>query len=557
MLFALLTRMFTNLRFLIVEIEKQKGNTVMTISRIETSLTDMAFSGKLIDKDVCLATMAEQGINIAQFVSFFPAGSDEEIRFIRTQTCSMNYPKMPIEEAIGILMQTAIDKTLNIRTFTPTQHQGNPFIYEIESAEEVVAKVKELTAAGYYVIAHETIDVNDGGVSGVISHDHVECAPGHTPRLVENCPGGAAVFTTDEFSQVLDVIYGDMVKFEWEKFTSKVDTEHDRIEFSIHPRRLGLFAKNYLAWEVAAEKWDSDVANTLRSKTKQWPNALSRLIGDKAYGLLMADTVLRLIPMVASLVGRLAIPKTTVFCKHPAVGIFQFGDNTGTRNVWTRTCPKEQIPGKHPTFRQWTDPYRLLFDDALSGGELASCIVQDEVAAVYSGAAFVNTKDELVFEYVNGYGDDFMQGASAPKNIEVLQSGLLSLPYPVPGQFAGESLFHFLLPVIWKEINYVLGKSHDDVARFRMEWAFDGHTFWILQFHVGDTGSCGNVIVPGEPKNEWLTFCCKQGLETLRQLVSHAKENGNGIRIHGDVGMTSHIADVCRKAKIPSIIKPK
>ena len=513
-------------------------------------------SDTLMDKDISLAAMAEQGINVAQFASFFPESNNGTIRFIRTRSCSMDYPKMPIEEVVDILMQTAIDKTLNIRTFTPTNHQGNPFIYGIASADEVVAKIKELRAAGYYVIVHETIDVNDGGLSGVISHGYVECAPGYTPRLVENCPGGAAVFTTEEFSRVLDVIYGGMVGFEWEKFTNEVDTEHDRIEFSIHPRRLGLFAKNYLAWEVAAEKWDSNIADTLRSKTKQWPNALSRLIGDKAYGLLMADTALRLLPMPASLVGRLAIPKTTVFCKHSAIGIFQFGDNTGTKNAWTRTCPKEQIPGKYPTFRQWTDPYRLLFDDTLSGGELASCIVQDEVAATYSGAAFVNTKDELVFEYVDGHGDDFMQGSSAPRHQVTLQPGLLSLPYPAPRLSDDESLFHFILPIIWKEINFVLRKPQSEVVKFRMEWAFDGHTFWILQFHVGDTGSCDNVIVSGEPER-WVDFSCEHGLEALRSLISEIKNTNCGICIIGNVGMTSHIADVCRKAKIPSIIKPK
>ena len=77
-----------------------------------------------------------------------------------------------------------------------------------------------------------------------------------------------------------------------------------------------------------------------------WPNAFSRRLGDKAFGLL-----------IAHLVG-LNVPRATVVSRW--VAPFTFGDSTGTGEIWMRTCPTEPVPGYFSTRFGWTDPVRLL-----------------------------------------------------------------------------------------------------------------------------------------------------------------------------------------------------
>ena len=53
---------------------------------------------------------------------------------------------------------------------------------------------------------------------------------------------------------------------------------------------------------------------------------------------------------------------------------------------------------------------------------------------------------------------------------------------------------------------------------------------------------------------KFIDFKVKQGLEALRQLIPLAEKELVGIRLIGDVGITSHFGDILRKAKIPSRI---
>jgi len=50
-------------------------------------------------------------------------------------------------------------------------------------------------------------------------------------------------------------------------------------------------------------------------------------------------------------------------------------------------------------------------------------------------------------------------------------------------------------------------------------------------------------------------FDVTQGLEALREVVEQVASKGNGIKLIGDVGITSHFGDVLRKAKVPSVIE--
>lgn len=62
--------------------------------------------------------------------------------------------------------------------------QGNAFHYGITGADTAVEIASMLNAEGLYIIINETVDVNDGGVSGVVFGGCVEFAPGVIPRFV-------------------------------------------------------------------------------------------------------------------------------------------------------------------------------------------------------------------------------------------------------------------------------------------------------------------------------------------------------------------------------------
>ncbi|KAG5733725.1 hypothetical protein E4T56_gene17290, partial [Termitomyces sp. T112] len=63
--------------------------------------------------------------------------------------------------------------------------------------------------------------------------------------------------------------------------------------------------------------------------------------------------------------------------------------------------------------------------------------------------------------------------------------------------------------------------------------------------HKGATDSAASTLVPGEA-DRWETFDVSSGLEELRSLL-HRLPSGVGVRIRGEVGLTSHVADLLRR----------
>jgi hypothetical protein len=63
------------------------------------------------------------------------------------------------------------------------------------------------------------------------------------------------------------------------------------------------------------------------------------------------------------------------------------------------------------------------------------------------------------------------------------------------------------------------------------------------------------VIYPGDPLSEH-RFHVGKGLEALRALIEQVEGTGEGIVLVGRVGVTSHLGDVLRRARIPSRIEP-
>src|ERR1035437_1260623 len=113
-------------------------------------------------KDARLNELAELG-NVAQFVSFGPDGVQ---RFGRIAGLAPNEALESTASALGLLIERSGERRINLRCFRPDQPQGNEFVYGINTTDEAETAVFRLIRQGLFVIANETIDVNDGGVSG-------------------------------------------------------------------------------------------------------------------------------------------------------------------------------------------------------------------------------------------------------------------------------------------------------------------------------------------------------------------------------------------------------
>jgi hypothetical protein len=448
---------------------------------------------KPVLKDRAMDNMATVGCNVAMFASY---GPDAKMRFSRIR----GYPSMtafdtPLHAVNALLSAGA--PSVNIRTFTPDQPDGNPFFYGIADPTAAAAKVAEMLRDGYHVIINETVDVNDGGFSGVFYGDVCEFAPKDTPRCVEK--GGTAMLPRDLAFALIREVYGFNLHLPYASST--------RVEFSVHPGPVGYLGQRQLIWQ-AEEHPGADLPRPL---APQWPNRYSREVGDKAYGILLAH--LRGFP----------VPKTAVFGR--VVPPFQFGREVNADTLrWVRTCPRVQVPGKFTTKRGWMDPFDLMGREDPNGEHIAAILVQDGIASRWSGAALTTPDGHSLIEGQPGEGDEFMVGHKPNREL------------PNDVQCAVEDL--------WWRLNGTFGPV-------RFEWAYDGQMVWVLQLHVGKSTSYGNTIYPGTPER-WVNFPIENGLEALRTLIEQAQGEGFGITLLGNVGITSHFGDVLRRGQVPS-----
>ncbi len=277
-------------------------------------------------KDWSLDELAKSG-NVAQFVAFDPSGLQTRSRVLGYEP---NHNFNTIDDALTALLSASRSSSINLRSFTPESPRSREFVYGVTSVHSARDELWRLNEQGLFVIANETVDVGDGGVSGVIEAGVIEFSPDDTPRCVEK-PGTVSVFLQTGL-KLLRLVYG----FELEL----PETEGHRIEFSIHPLRQGYNRTHTLLWEYEA------VDTSLHQPGLVWPNRFSQIIGDKAFGLL-----------IAHLLGAL-VPRTLVFSRR--LRPFEFGNDTGLSETWLRTCPRSQEPGKYTTLKGWRDPFELL-----------------------------------------------------------------------------------------------------------------------------------------------------------------------------------------------------
>jgi hypothetical protein len=445
-------------------------------------------------KDRSLDELARVG-NVAQFVSFAPERGKSVQQFSRIAGYEPNHIFATNYDALGSLLSSSPDGTINLRSFTPDSPRSRDFYYGIGSVQEAHSISERLSSDGLFVIANETVDVSDGGVSGVIQGGVIEFAPDDTPRCVEK--EGTVSLPISWGLSILRRVYG----FE----PDIVDAGRGRLEFSVHPKPRGWKKTHTLMWEY--ESSDSAPA----SPNLGWPNRFSRHIGDKAFGLLVADAM------------GLPVPKTTVFARR--VAPFSFGRPTGSFEVWTRTCPVEQEPGRFTTVKGWLDPFTLLSIEDPGGHAIASILSQSAVRARYSGAAITDRDGRPIIEGAQGEGDRFMLGERVPE----------SLPLR-----------------ILADVESVYAEATASIGAVRFEWVHDGEQVWVVQLHKGGTSSDGAMLVPGEPA-EWVVFKASEGLEELRRFLAELPDD-IGVRIEGEIGLTSHFADLLRKTRRPARI---
>ncbi len=448
-------------------------------------------------KDEILDRLAERG-NVAQFVSF---GPNIEQRFARIHGFAANHVFPNYQDAIQAVFQASSESSVNVRSFDPASPKSREFVYGLRSVREAEAAACRLAAEGLHTIVNETIDVCDGGVSGVALGDALEFAPCDTPRCVEK-PGTAA-FSRSLGLTFLECVYGFQPNLSYGPET--------RVEFSLHPLRRGFRQEHTIIWEL------ENVGATDTQAQMRWPNRFSQYIGDKAFGLL-----------VAHLLG-LPVPETVVISR--AVGPFHFGQSTGSAETWLRTCPRVQVPGKYTTHRGWMDPFKLMSAEDPTGESISSILAQAGVDATYSGAAIASEgKDgspgEITIEGTPGFGDEFMVGRKKRTR----------LPKEIVSRV--EELYR---------------KAFNELGPVRFEWVSDLSQTWIVQFHRGASPSAGNVVFPGNPQ-AFRRFNVEDGLEKLRSLVEEVDGTQEGIVLVGDVGVTSHFGDVLRRAMVPSYI---
>jgi hypothetical protein len=443
-------------------------------------------------KDEMLRRLAEHA-NVAQFLSFGPG---QELR--QRHSCVRGHPPdhrfATPGDGVDALLALSAGGSVNVRSFQAGAPRGGPFTYGLTRRDDVLAVLRARAAAGLHTIANETVDIDDGGVSGVALGGMVEFAPGDTPRSVER-PGTVALGHGAALA-LLRTVYG---------FTPDLDDRPgERVEFSVHPLVAGVRQTHTILWETGP----ADPA-ALTPRRLTWPNRFSRLLGDKAFGLLVAD-----------LLG-LPVPATTVVGRR--VAPFRLGRPTGGGEPWLRTCPAEPVPGRFPTRRGWRDPFALLAAEDPSGADLVAVLAQDGVPARWSGAALPGHDGGLVVEGVAGFGDDFMLARAAPARL--------------PAQ-------------VVDDVRRLGARAAATLGPVRFEWAHDGDQAWVLQLHLAKALASATTIYPGVP-SRWRRFDPSRGLEALRDLIASVAPD-EGIEIAGDIGVTSHAGDLLRRAAVPS-----
>lgn len=134
-------------------------------------------------KDDKLALMIEKlGCNTAKFISITPNKRIKHIYIDKNYTYNGDLKKCILD-----LIKSSNSKSINIRSFSLTSMKGHSLVYgkKKDDIDEIIRIIQENCELNKYSIINETIDINDGGVSGVVLGNIIEFAPNDTPKCVE------------------------------------------------------------------------------------------------------------------------------------------------------------------------------------------------------------------------------------------------------------------------------------------------------------------------------------------------------------------------------------
>lgn len=492
---------------------QEKEKLINILAKIENFQREQEVSqdhlniNTLVMKDEKLNTLSANNIaNVAQFISFTP-NTKMNAKFVHINNFEYSN-ELNAKELIKKLINSAPSKSVNLRSYGIDTMKGNALIFnkKISDIDEIIDKIEKNSLNNKYTIINENIDICDGGVSGVALGNILEFAPKDTPKCVDT--EGVCSLPRELGMKILNKVYGFMPDI---NFISNF-----RVEFSIHPSRQGVEKKHTVIWEY--EYYDS-IENDIKI---QWPNRFSKFIGDKAFGLLIADCL------------GIKVPKTTVISRN--IAPFTFGKETGLNEKWIRTCPIIKEPGKYYTGFNWTDPYLLMVQEESKGRaniNIASILSQAAVEPIYSGASFIRSDECFdVIEGVVGKGDEFMIGIKRQDNI--------------PDEIIKKV----------KKLNNTIRGYHNLLGDVSIEWVFDGINAWVVQLNqLKDTYENNyldrRIIVNGSP-SKYVKVYVKDGLESLRRKIEKIKDKDVGIELIGNIGVTSHFGDLLRQSKIPS-----
>lgn len=441
-------------------------------------------------KDEALARVSTSA-NVAQFASFAPRTSA-----LRHVAILGHHGEASAHTTIMQLLRMSSTGTVNVRSFKPGENRGNPFIMGLSSVDDVLAQVQSLGDADFYTIVNENVDVHDGGVSGVRWNNWTEFAPDDTPRCVEK-PGTAGLPAK---------LADDLFELVYRSRTPLPNRGSDtRLEFSVHPGPVGFRQQRSIVWEVSAASPRSDWS----SQGLSWPNLYSNHIGDKAYGLL-----------IGHLLG-FPVPHTQVIARK--VAPFVFGEDTGHDATWTRTCPRHFSPGEFPTESRYVDVFQMLHNVDPSGELIGSVLIQQGVNPAFSGAVADSGGGKPVISGVRGEGTQYMMGGVGSETLPV------EVEEAVARMYSG-----------------VMAKLGGPC---RCEWVSDLESCWMVQLNRDTSG--GFDVSLGEA-DHWIEFDPAEGVGALKRLISRVSGSSTGVRLTRAVGLTSHIGDLLRMAKVPA-----
>lgn len=433
-------------------------------------------------KDEHLFELAQE-FNTARF---FSVGPNEKIRFAAISLGETGAPAS-LDEALRRLL--AVAGAVNVRTFTENPDARSlPFDYGLDTVPTARSIVKAHLARGLHVIVNETVDVNDHGVSGIVDGPVTEFAPDSTPRDVER--KAFASLPTAMAERILDTVY---------QFDTQLTKFDGRVEFSLHPQPVGLRQTGILVWELGPHELDATA-----SAAMVWPNLFSRLLGDKTFGLLVADACGEPVPQTTAMPRRIAP--------------FSFGRATGLHQRWLRTAPVVQEPGRFLTTPIWEDAFAVMQREDPNGKRIAAVLSQAAVDAQYGGAAALAADGGVTIEGVPGTGLDFMSGAA---------------PAPLP-------------PSVVAVVRSALDRLRAELGHpVSIEWLVDERTLWIVQLHV-------DPVPPAQAEpRAWVELDTSLGLEHVRTAVRRLAREGQGAVLTHQVGLTSHIGQVLRASGVP------